>query len=878
MRRPVTTTAVALALAAGTVGVAAAPGQAAPGQAAPGRAATAASFSPAPGGTELSETTRLQDRRSVVIGDRFYSVSTEDGLYPAMGWHTTGEMGGLWTPPLKLLDGVWFGVDGAWLGKQAPARRFTAGHGYTRIDYTAPDGVRVQRTDAAPDGLRAGLMRITLSSPTARTVRLDVDAHSELMTAYPWGSTTPDQLKNNLPDTGAYRNGALVFREQGTPDVPNAPKHDYAALVAADRAPVAHQLGAGHRGPQDPPVICPVTGDQPARCDDTGFGKGTGGRLSYEIRVPARGSASVWIAVAGSDHGLGEATTALHAALHDPAGLLARKIAARRDVAGNTVVDLPGDRLLQRSVEWSKQNLADSVQEADDLHLRVTEEGKDFPAPKGTVARARWIGAGWPDYPWLFGTDGEYTAFAAVAAGDFRAIEDHLRSLRDVSDIVNDRSGKVVHEVVSDGSIYFGANDEAGNTDETAKMPSAVALVWRWTGDRAFLNSMYDFTKRNMHYIVDKLDADGDGWPEGSGNVERPGMGVEKLDNTVYTIRGLRDLADMATAEGDTATATWAGSHADAMEKKFEATWWYGGDTAQYADSIDDPSNPANDNTKIFQRHWIGLTPMDAELVRPGQVTRPLASDQHAQAALARREQDCYTGTTGLYHTGTGPTSADGGNKGTSCDSAVSSVQSDREVFSLGNAVMAVAEGNFGRLAQQRTYTDDNAKIQLDPSLWEMPGAMPEIAPSPDFQANIDRPFTGRSMVLQAWGAYGDLWPVVHQQLGVSPDMGRHRLEVVPQVPQGQTRVAGRHILVGGGAIDVTATAAGKALRTVVTRHAARAALTIGQVLPSGAHVAAVTLDGRSVAYTVRHTARGDEVVANAGSRDGTSVLAVTLR
>ncbi len=49
------------------------------------------------------------------------------------------------------------------------------------------------------------------------------------------------------------------------------------------------------------------------------------------------------------------------------------------------------------------------------------------------------------------------------------------------------------------------------------------------------------------------LDEDGDGWPEGLGNVERPGMGEEKLDNTVYTIRGLRDLADLAASKGDAA-------------------------------------------------------------------------------------------------------------------------------------------------------------------------------------------------------------------------------------------------------------------------------------------------------------------------------------
>ena len=40
-------------------------------------------------------------------------------------------MGGVWAPPLKLVDGVWFGVDDQWVG---PATRFTSGQGYTRFD------------------------------------------------------------------------------------------------------------------------------------------------------------------------------------------------------------------------------------------------------------------------------------------------------------------------------------------------------------------------------------------------------------------------------------------------------------------------------------------------------------------------------------------------------------------------------------------------------------------------------------------------------------------------------------------------------------------------------------------------------------------------
>ena len=53
-----------------------------------------------------------------------------------------------------------------------------------------------------------------------------------------------------------------------------------------------------------------------------------------------------------------------------------------------------------------------------------------------------WIGAGYPDYQWIFGTDAEYTAFAAVSVGQFDAIKEHLRALREISDILNTRSAE----------------------------------------------------------------------------------------------------------------------------------------------------------------------------------------------------------------------------------------------------------------------------------------------------------------------------------------------------------------------------------------------------------------------------------------------------
>ena len=143
----------------------------------------------------------------------------------------------------------------------------------------------------------------------------------------------------------------------------------------------------------------------------------------------------------------------------------------------------------------------------------------------------------------------------------------------------------------------------------------------------------------------------------------------------------------------------------------------------------------------------------------------------------------------------------------------------------------------------------------------EQPGALPEVLPSPGQNANVERCWTCRSMVVQAWGQYGTAWPVIHQQLGVRPSLGTGSLEVVPQIPDGQPSVAGRNIRLGDGTIDVRAE---RGSTTVTVRTRLRA-LAIGTTLPAGSKVRAVTLDGRRVRKPdVRVTNRGVEVTVAA--------------
>jgi hypothetical protein len=828
---------------------------------------------------ELSTTSRLQDRREVAAGTRAYSIGFDDGRFYANGWHITGEMGGVWTPPLKLVDGVWFGLDDHWVG---PATRFSSGWGYTRYDLPDTAGLKLQRTDLAPDGRRGVLFGLKITNPgAARTTKLSVDAHSELMSQYPWGFTgvTPN-ASDNIPDKGSYDGHSLVFTDDGA--LPGAPVHQYAALVGTALKPDTGTIGDQFWGPQ-PGHRCTGTEPgapaypKPSQCDDGPFGRGTGGELTYNLSLPAAGSKTVWLAVAGSDQGLAQAQQELTRVLEDPAEQLAAKIATRKKLARMTTLSLPGDPLVQNAIDWGKQNLADLTQSAENLQIRWTNQGKQFPPPLGTVPEATWIGAGFPDYPWIFGTDAEYTAFAAVSVGQTDAIKGHLRTLRDISGILNGGSGVVVHEAVSDGSIWFGhdsrhVNPDGSttydfNTDETVKFPSAVALIWRWTGDNSFRDEMYDFAVRNLSYVVRNLDSDHDGWPEGSGNVERTGMGPEKLDNAVYFIRGLYDLADMARSRHDAATYAWTASVASKLHQSFDRTWWYDRTAQQYADSLIDPGN-----MKSFQKHWIGQTPMEAELTVDGQTVPGLAPFDHGNTALAGRENDCYSGVPpfnpGLFHTGCG-----GGANG----------NGEKVIFGLTTSIQSIGEGNYGRLGQgqQQRYTHALAETMFsEPATGrtpdEQPGAMPEIFPSPDQGPNIDRCWTCRSMFMQAWGNYGTAWAVVHQWLGVRPDLGRQLVEFVPQVPQGQTSVQGRDIRLGGGSANVLATHAGSRYGTEIdtTRGVDAEEVGIGHTLPRGARPTAVVLDGRPVHdYHVVNTNRGTEVTVSTTAGHHTLII-----
>ncbi len=786
---------------------------------------------------ERSTSEDLARKRWVAAGDRAYVIGAQDGTFPPMGWHIRGEMGGVWAHPIKLLDGYWFSIN----DRFPTAGEYTTGVGYACQKFAERAGIQMEQTAFSPDGSPVVLVGVELhnTKKNRREFSLRMNARSDILPAYPWGWTMPTAAEANGDDQGRYDSstGTLEFEEPGKP---------WHALVRTSMDPKNGNVSKNLWGPIE----------QSDRADYMEHGWGMGGRLSWTIELDGNAKETLWLAVAGSHRSKAEAESALDTALDDPETLLEEKISHRQELLARTDIELPDDGL-EAAFDWGKLNMQDLRRTVTDAKIRDVDEGRANPAPVGTVPELTGIGAGFPDYPWYFGTDGAYTAFPLVVSGQWDTATKHLHSIKDVSRLLNGATGKVVHEVVTDGSVYWGANDDAGNTNETSQFATAVHLIWRWSGDDAFRDEMYDFILDGLRTVMSDncvvtCDKDQDNWPEGNGMVERPGMGSEKLDVTAYQWQALRALQDMALSKGDGATAAWADSEADAMESSFENAWWMDAE-GLYADSRCNAGDEGEEGSnvctapdqKLQQYHWINATPMEVVLdqhgLDPSAGDLELASRQHANAALDNLESDRFTGDCGLFHTGVGGGPTEVG---------------ELKCWTLPSSVMAAAESNHGRVADdQAPFYMHTISDQLD---LEMPGALPEIAPSPEYDPFVD--FRDRAMFMQAWSSYGVQWPVINHFLGVRPDMPDDHLYVVPQVPDSWPGLSVTHLAVGSGTVAAEASHDGNEHVTNVSATQAGWSLTIGHTIGVNESVDSVTLDGAPVAYNEVITTRGREV------------------
>lgn len=776
----------------------------------------------------------LNMKRYVAAGDRAYVVGVQDGSQvPAVslnangiGWHITGQMGGVWAHPIKLLNQFQFFLNGNLL---PAATKFVSGEGYVRLELPTTSGLEISETQFAPDGLPVVLVgvQLTNSNPSAASFTLAIQAESELIPDYPWTGTKPTSESLHLPDQVSFDSilGALQFLQ---PAQPQYSRLEWYALVGAALDPQDHETGFQSLGASYPL--------------NTSKHNGATGALSFQINLKGKSSATVWFAIAGSNVDKSEASAALMMGLASPDQLLSEKISGRQKVLSQAQIQVP-DAGIQAAFDWGKLNLADMQRTVRDVMVRDTMEGTVYPSPlTPTFPMLSGFGAGYPDYPWFFGTDSAYSTFSLSAVGQWEEAKNHLATIRQVSQLVNGSTGKVLHEIVTDGSIYFGTNAQNGDVNETAEFATAVATLWRWSGDNSVRDDNYDFIKAGLNYITTNLvtgSLNPDGWPEGAGMVEATGMGAIKLDVAVYTIRALNDLAEMAASKGDTATHDLAAQKAGALAANFRKDWWISSQ-GLFADSLalsqevptDPPAalGPPPGITQLEQLYWINATPMETSS----------ASVSDAALVLPQLESSTFTGTTGFFQQG----------------QSLPAIQGNRQASAVNTGVMAIAEANYGRMDQSLRYVQFIAD-ELDV---EQPGALPELFDSPDYKYfGGGNPFGG-AMVMQAWSSYGIHWPLEELYLGIKPDAPAKTLAVVPDLPGSWKELSINNLHVGPtDQIAVSVKRAGINYITTVSAPAGWS-LTIGYTFPVNTQIKSVRLNNSPAAFQILNTNRGEEI------------------
>ena len=120
----------------------------------------------------------------VTAGNRLYMVGHQDGTFPDLGWHITGEMGGIWDHPIKLMDGFVAAVSinqkKICLDKAATFVNFPFANKHLYPDVA--EGLDIERFQFVPDNKEGMVVEYTLVNKGRRPIKLQFEwtGHTDL--------------------------------------------------------------------------------------------------------------------------------------------------------------------------------------------------------------------------------------------------------------------------------------------------------------------------------------------------------------------------------------------------------------------------------------------------------------------------------------------------------------------------------------------------------------------------------------------------------------------------------------------------------------------------------------------------------------------------
>ncbi|ONI44963.1 hypothetical protein AN642_00290 [Epulopiscium sp. SCG-B10WGA-EpuloA2] len=147
--------------------------------------------------------------------------------------------------------------------------------------------------------------------------------------------------------------------------------------------------------------------------------------------------------------------------------------------------------------------------------------------------------AGFPDFQWFFGCDTTYGIYGTLAVGQHDMTKQTLRLIKNLSWAEN-ANGRIIHEISPFGIVYG-----KGNLQETPHFVSAVYETYKWTGDKQFLDEMFEFCVLGMKWVKEQIE-EGSVCPKGSGIIEVDGIEGRLIDVAILTIDAYAQLEYLA--------------------------------------------------------------------------------------------------------------------------------------------------------------------------------------------------------------------------------------------------------------------------------------------------------------------------------------------
>jgi len=687
-------------------------------------------------------------------GDRVYLVGHQDGTFPDLGWHVEGEMGGIWLHPIKLMDGFTASVtmeENTFCLDQAVS--FTNYPFSNVLSFSNPEnGIEVERLQFVPDG-REGmviLFKIKNVDKSEKSVRFNFNAYVDLMPV--WLGDRTGMLDNPDEITFDEQTNTFTGKDQG---------NDWFVVWGSAEGIELSPTGS-------------------SACLMTPKGNGTNAGFALDINLPVGSEQIIPIFISGSTESEMKALETLADLRSNLQPDWSAKKKRYQGIQSHSQISIP-DKELQLAFEWTKYN-------TDWLVRDVPGMGRGF-------------GAGLPDYPWFFGVDSEYTIQGLITTGRKDLVYSTIELIHNLSEKENG-NGRIVHEVSTNGAVF-----NPGNINETPQWASTIWEVYRWTGDREFLENYFPSVEKGLTWLLEANDKDGNLLADGYGMMEIHGLESEMIDVAVYSQKAFADAAKMAEILEKTALSKSYQQTADALAEKINADFWVEefGSYADFigtaedalhliegaiirADTLNKPwavmeleatrtklSTLPKDQKQgfVLYHNWVVNTPMETGIA------------DHEKAKIALETGRKYTNPFGVFVTGIDRDEAAESEDGSFTGSKMFSYTG--AVMTLPTGVSAIGENNYGNPDGALDYL----KRMTRSFGFALPGSIYEV--SPDY-----------GMFTQAWNLYSYAVPMITQFFGIRPDAGNKVIYIRPQMPTSWENASIQKVIIGDNEISLT--------------------------------------------------------------------------